>query len=215
MAKKRKHKKRYSSVFAPLFPNRMGTPRSIPVGNIPGAALDGGSAASLGATSPGIGDSIIPPSRRRTLFEMRQVFSEAADPAWTGYSAPSPAISVRQGIPQPNGAGFQPVDAGQGGRYDFKKSPGLGFRSAKAWRVWGAILDILTKNPSLPIYTVLQGATARAGVKSGEIDSAEMRLIEMGIQWYLSDPSKFTNNKTSDGGGQSGIGATQLNPSSG
>jgi hypothetical protein len=230
VAKEKKHKKKKCkqwpcSVFAPLFPAREGTPRTNYSGqNGPGFSGIGGGHASGGAGAPGSGPApggmvaSIPPSRKKVIHEIRLALGSlfegdtamTADPAWKGYSAPSPALNMRQGGPQPSGAGFSPVAAGQGGRYDFQRSPGLGFRTEKAWRVWHGIVDILSRRPSLPIHAVMQAAMARAGVKFGDIDASEQRLLEMGVEWFLSDP-KATQSKDSDGGGQSGFGAPQLN----
>lgn len=235
--KKKKKKKQPYSVFAPLWPAREGTPKTnyssqninSPGGYHPSSGSSvayGGSAGGPGGGGGGPGGgpapggmvASIPPSRRKVIHEIRKAlgniseagsWQSAGDPAWKGYTAPSPAVVNRQGGPQPSGAGFSPVDPGQGGRYDFQRSPGLGFKSEKAWRVWHGIVDILTRRPSMPIHQVIQAAQARAGVKFGDIDAAEQRLLQMGIEWFLSDP-RGTQSKDSSGGGQSGVGATQL-----
>ncbi len=234
MSKEKKHKKKKTraySVFAPVFPSQFRTPKTdyssknvngnLPnpgSGSGPGPVPYGGYSGGPGGGEGGSGMTMsIPPSRRRVIHEMRSVFGQisegdtqmTADPAWKGYSAPSPALNVRQGGPQPAGAGFQPVAPGQGGRYDFQRSPGIGFRTEKAWKVWSGIVDILQKRPTLPIHAVMQAAMARAGAKFGDIDPSERRLLEMGIEWYLGDVKN--QPKDSDGGGQSGIGAAQLN----
>lgn len=219
---KKKKTKRVYSVFAPIFPSRFTTPKTdYSSSNVNGNLPNPGAGNGPGPVPYGGGGmtmSVIPPSRRKVIHEIRKslgMLSEGDmqmtnDPAWKGYSAPSAALTTRQGGPQPSGAGFQPVNPGQGGRYDFQRSPGIGFRTEKAWKIWWNIVDILNKRPTLPIHAVMQAAMARAGARFGDIDAGERRLLEMGIEWYLSDPQK-TQSKDSDGGGQSGVGATQLN----
>jgi hypothetical protein len=224
--KKKKKKTDFYSVFAPVYPNVQGTPKTnYSSQNINGGGShSGGSSGGMsmgmggGGIAGGIHASVIPPSRRKVIHEIRQVLGYISegetqmtnDPAWKGYSAPSPALTMRPGGPQPRGSGFSPVAPGQGGRYDFQRSPGLGFTTEKAWRTWAGIVDILGKRPNMPIHQLMQAAMARAGVKFGDIAPQEQRLLEMGIQWYLSDP-RATQSATSSGGGQSGIGSDALN----
>lgn len=175
----------YGMAFAPVFPMHMGTPKTTP-------------------------DA--PTKVESQVFCRANELTETADPAWTGYGVPSMfSVLMKQGTSGITGSGFQPVDPGQGGRYDFKKSPGLGFRTEMAWKVWSACLEILPKAKMLMTTEILQAAMQRAGVKVGDIDTAETRLLEMGIEWYLSDPGKFPQPKDSQGGGQGGVGFNQWN----
>ena len=86
----------------------------------------------------------MPQSRDRFLFEIRKsfgLFTKTSDPTWIGYGITNPmAVSMRQGSPQPIGPGFEPVEPGSGGVYNFSKSPGLGFRSEAAWKVWREVI---------------------------------------------------------------------------
>ena len=206
-----KHKKRkrypyYGSVFAPLFRLHSTTPRTTPDATSPGTVTP----SATGGASP-MGDSV-KPSKRRVVHEMRMSLREGGSaPIWTGFGVPNAAMTLmKQSTPMVAGPGFQPVEPGQGGRYDFGTSPGLGFKTAAAWRVWQAALEILPRAPQLTIVATLQAAMQRAGVRFGEIDTAEMRLLEMGIEWYLSDPDKF-KPKDSPGGLPGGVGITHAN----
>jgi hypothetical protein len=142
--------------------------------------------------------------------------SSAPNPAWGGYSVPQLGmVKIRAGGPTIGGPGFtHNVDGeedGAGGRYDFRKSPGLGFRSESAWRVWNYILDFIDKDPTLPKHSILLRAMGKAGIHPGQIDAAELRLIEMGIEWYLTDPGSLAAKRggsSAPGGGKPSSGGS-------
>lgn len=147
-----------------------------------------------------MGSSLVTPSRTRVLHEMKRAFGliefagSAGGIAWSGFAVPNPlSVNIRMGGPTINGPGFQNNSDGKptGGVYDPAKSPGLGFRTEPAWRVWKAALEIMSKDKTLPQGAILQAAFQRAAVKMPQLDPAEVRLLEMGIQWYLSDPVPF------------------------
>ena len=48
-------------------------------------------------------------------------------------------------------------------------------------------MEVIDKEPGLPRHSILLRALSKAGVHRGQIDPAEYRLLEMGIEWYLSD----------------------------
>ena len=127
---------------------------------------------------------------------------------WQGFEIANPlATKMRHGGPTIGGPGFHNDPGPTGGVMDPRKSPGLGFRSEGAWRVWNAALDIMEKDKAIPRNQVFMAALARSGVRFSEIDPAESRLIEMGIEWYLSDPGS-TTAKRGDGAGIGGGGPT-------
>ena len=173
------------------------TTPDAPVTIVPGvSAGDGAGSTSEGAR----------PTRARVMHELRLALgmlkedeSEryAPDPGWRGYSMMNPlSVNMRQGGPTIGGPGFWPtVEPGQGGRYDFAKSPGLGFRSAIAWRVWQAIIEIIERDKTLSPPAIFQAATARVGVRYGQLDPSEARLLEMGIEWVLSDPGAVSSKR--------------------
>lgn len=238
MADKKKKKKKhpyYGSVFAPIFPRHSTTPKTTPdkgdgdndADDVPSSGSAGGSTtgaavAGGGGSAGSVGESVIPPTRRRVLHEMKMALVEfgtvgptmGAGPTWTGYGVPNPMmVTLKQGGPQVGGPGFGPqVEPGQGGRYDFQKSPGLGFRTEAAWKIWKEALDVMLRNPILQTSSIIQAAMTRAGIRYGQVDPTEMRLIEMGIEWYLSDPGRTPQPTDSSGGVPGGIGATQLSP---
>lgn len=192
-------KRKWNSVFPMLHPSRMGTPRAMGPGPGPAAA-----AQSMPASEG------ILPSKRKVLHEMRRSlglveyfsnhsWSSSPNPAWGGYSVSNfGSVNMRKGGPTIGGAGFTHDAEFKGGKYDLKKSPGLAFRTESAWRIWDKAVEIIALNKTLPKHSVLLRAMAKAGVHRGQIDPSELRLIEMGIEWYLSDPSAMS---TSRGGG--------------
>jgi hypothetical protein len=136
----------------------------------------------------------IKPSRARVLHEMRRAlglteyFNDAPNVGMGGYQLPSfSVVPMRVGGPVIGGPGFQHDGNGEGGRYDFKKSPGLGFRTEMAWRVWEKAMGVMDKEKGIPKHSILLRALSKAGVHRGQMDPAEYRLLEMGIEWYLSD----------------------------
>ena len=181
-------KKKWNSVFPMLHPSRMGTPRAMGPG--PGPA----DAASAMPASEGIR-----PSKNKVLHEMRRSmglveyfanhsWSSSPNPAWGGYSIPNfGSVKMRGGGPTIGGPGFYHDAEFKGGKYDLKKSPGLAFRTEPAWRIWDKALEIMSLHKGMPKHSVLLRAMAKAGVHRGQIDPSELRLIEMGIEWYLSD----------------------------
>jgi len=228
-------KRQWKYTFPMLFPSRMGTPRSFKAGSASdgsssGAAMGGG---MNGGGAP-MGDSRgVPLTRLRVLHELKKSMglleffsnhssSSTPNPAWGGYSVPNLGmVKIRGGGPTIGGPGFEHnvdgEDDGAGGVYDFKKSPGLGFRSESAWRVWDAVIDLIDKDRTLPKHSILLRAMAKSGIHPGQIDPAELRLIEMGIEWYLTDPGSLAakragsslpgGGKTDRGGSLSGAGA--------
>lgn len=171
---------------------------------------------------PGMGErTAIRPSRARVLHEMRRAlgltfgddkaneggdafpasplveyFNDAPNVAMGGFSLPSfSAVPMRMGGPTIGGPGFQHDGNGEGGRYDFKKSPGLGFRTEMAWKVWEKAMLVMQKEKGLPRHSILLRALTKAGVHRGQLDPAEYRLLEMGIEWYLSDQGSLGINK--------------------
>jgi hypothetical protein len=126
-----------------------------------------------------------------------EYFNDAPNVAMGGYQLPSfSAVPMRVGGPVIGGPGFQHDGNGEGGRYDFKKSPGLGFRTEMAWRVWEKSMEVMDKEPGLPRHSILLRALSKAGVHRGQIDPAEYRLLEMGIEWYLSDAGALGAQKS-------------------
>ena len=103
---------------------------------------------------------------------------------------------MRGGGPTIGGPGFHHDAEFKGGRYDLRKSPGLSFRTEPAWRIWDRALDIMAKYKTLPKHSVLLRAMAKAGVHRGQIDPSELRLIEMGIEWYLSDSGSLAAQRS-------------------
>jgi hypothetical protein len=56
----------------------------------------------------------------------------------------------------------------------------------------------MDKDKVIPKNQVFMAALARSGVRVSDLDPAESRLIEMGIEWYLSEPGS-TSAKRGDG----------------
>lgn len=116
-------------------------------------------------------------------------WSSSPNPAWGGYSVPNfGSVKMRSGGPTIGGPGFYHDAEFKGGKYDLKKSPGLAFRTEPAWRIWDKAIEIMSRHKNMPKHSVLLRAMAKAGVHRGQMDPSELRLIEMGIEWYLSDP---------------------------
>lgn len=231
--KKKKRRKTYQYAFAPLlYRGNLGTPKEgdiSPYGQPPAPSTPPGgggtsSGGGGGASPPSMGSSLAPPSRTRVLHEMKRSLgllefagTGAGGIAWLGYAVPNPlSVSVRQGGPTIGGPGFANNSDGKptGGVYDPAKSPGLGFRTEAAWRVWKAALDIISADKTLPSGAILQAAFQRAAVKMPQLDPAEVRLLEMGIQWYLSDPVPYAAKRDS-GFGPSGGSTSSPNMISG
>ncbi len=122
-------------------------------------------------------------------------FSSAQSMAGT-YSANPAAMNMRNGGPTISGPGFGVNPDGTiPGIYDFQKSPGIGFKSEIGWRIWKAAIDIMSSNPTLQGSGVMQAAVSRAGVRYGQLDAQEARLIEMGIEWYCASGAGLTDKK--------------------
>lgn len=145
-------------------------------GGFPRGTNWGGDAFPSGADHPRL---------RRALAEY---FNDAPNVAMAGFSVPAfSSTMVRSDGPSITGPGFQQDGQGVGGKYDFKKSPGLGFKTELAWRVWEMAMKIASQDKSLPKHAILLRAMAKSGVYQGQIDASEYRLLEMGVEWYLSD----------------------------
>lgn len=191
LKKKTKKKRSYPSVFPVFYPATMGTP----YGYRPGSANDSGGPSSDVSmpAAPAAGESIS--AKRKVIAEMRksmglvEYFNDAPGVATGGFSVPNfgGASMHSSGGPSLSGPGFQNDDEGKGGRYDFKKSPGLGFRTEMAWRIWEKALEIMSREKNLPNHSILLRAMSKAGIHRGQLDPAEFRLLEMGVDWYLSD----------------------------
>lgn len=189
---------------------------SPPMGGGTGSAGGSGSSSGggpMGGGGMGMGERrSIKPSRARIVHEMRRAlgltpgndrpneggdafprsalveyFDDAPQVGVGGYSLPSFAsVTMRAGGPVIGGPGFQYDGNGEGGVYNFKKSPGLGFRTEMAWKVWERAMEIVDKDKTLSKNGILLRAMAKAGVHRGQMDPAEYRLLEMGLEWYLS-----------------------------
>lgn len=215
MLKKGKRKKKESDcstksvcvAFPPLFRVHSTTPKTTP--DAP-ASTPTPAPAPAPVLAVAVGEAR--PTMARVLHELRlslgMIKNEdneryAPDPGWSGHAVMNPlAVNMRQGGPVIGGPGFWPTsEPGAGGRYDFGTSPGLGFRSQTAWRVWKAALDVMERDKTLPPAAIFQAATARAGIRYGQIDPAEARLLEMGIEWYTSNPSAGSGSRDMMGKG--------------
>lgn len=128
------------------------------------------------------------PKLRLVRTALAEYFNDAPNVGMGGFQLPSfSVVPMRVGGPVIGGPGFQHDGNGEGGRYDFKKSPGLGFRTEMAWRVWEKAMQVMDKEKGMAKHSILLRALSKAGVHRGQIDPAEYRLLEMGIEWYLSD----------------------------
>jgi hypothetical protein len=190
--KKKKKHPFYGMAFAPIFRMHSTTPKTT-------------SDAPVAPIAPAVSES--------TLSRIGLVEMVGAGPTWTGYGVPNVMmVLMKQCTPQVSGPGFQPVEPGQGGKYDFAKSPGLGFRTDAGWKVWKATMEILRK-PSLDsVQDILRQAMQKSGVRMEDVDTSEMRLLEMGVEWYLSDPGRFPQPKDGEAGISGGVPAMQLTP---
>ena len=211
----KKKKKSWRPVFPILHPSRMGTPRTYSPGSANGAIgmPDGGSDGGGGAAPAGEG---IKPSKAKVLHEMKrsmglvEFFSNHSwgsqpNPAWGGYSVPSfGMVAMRGGGPTIGGPGFHHDSEFKGGRYNLRKSPGLGFRTETAWKIWDKALEVIEKYKTLPKHAVLMRAMASAGIHRGQLDPSELRLLEMGIEWYLTDPGSLAAKRAPGGLGPGG-----------
>jgi hypothetical protein len=195
--KKKKRKKRESEkvrvvAFPPMFTWwHLGTPKSGGVNNNPGPPAGPGGRDAQGMPTPVLSPATpAGEARQDAIAGMRRALLKENDPQWAGFQVPMPGmVKMRQGGPSLSGPGFdQPADPLPGGVYDTQKSPGLGFRSEGAWRIWRAATEIMSREKTLPPMAILQAAMARAGVRMGELDPAEVRLVTMGIEWNLTDP---------------------------
>ncbi len=187
--KKRKNKyPYYGSIFAPIFPVRQGTPMSTPP-----VSSSGSVAPVASGVSAGIGEFTLPPSRLRVIHEMRMVVSNITEyDNWGGTSAPSGMMAdFTPGQPKISGPGFSPPAVpGESGVYDFNKSPGLGFRTEDGWKLWRAAMQLIPRTAKLTVADIIQAAMQRTGIRFGKMDPGELKLLEMGLQWYLSDTGR-------------------------
>jgi len=125
-----------------------------------------------------------------------EYFGDGPQVAFGGYSVPNwSMVGMRGGGPVIGGPGFYHDGHGEGGKYNFQKSPGLGFRTEQAWKIWDKALELMKSEPQLTKESILMRAMAKSGVYRGSIDPAEIRLLEMGIDWYLSDAGQYTNRR--------------------
>lgn len=217
MAKKKKRKKQLRSVFPIIYPNRIGTPTTYRPGDtneFGGQQQPPPSSPPTPGSGGGTSESYRPkPSRARILHEMRmalgqrpgndrpneggdafpstelkEYFGDSPQVSMGGYSVPAfTSATARGGGPFISGPGFVQDYKGDTGRYDFQKSPGLGFRTEQAWRIWEQALKIMEREPNLAKTSILLRAMAKSGIHRGQIEPAEYRLLEMGVDWYLSD----------------------------
>ena len=205
-----KKKRNWKAAFPILHPSRMSTPRTYRPGSANGAlGMSDGSPAAPKAEG-------VRPSKAKVIHEMRRSmglveffsnhsFGSSPNPAWGGYSVPNfGMVAIRGGGPTIGGPGFHHDSEFKGGRYDLKKSPGLGFRTEYAWRVWEKALEVIEKYKTLPKHSVLMRAMAKAGIHRGQIDPSELRLLEMGIEWYLTDPGSLAAKRGAGGVGPGG-----------
>jgi hypothetical protein len=187
MKKKKKRYPNWGSTFAPMFPQRMGTPRTShdtppsPVGAPP---------------SPGPAEGVATHKIKSVVSEMRAVLSEYGGSS--GTSAPSAVMAgASPGVVTPSGPGFSPASSGaRAGSIDYKRSPGLSFRTENGLRLWNMALEIMPRSPNMTVALVIQMAMRRAGVGYGKIDATEMRMLEMGIQAYLSDSDNINDSNS-------------------
>jgi len=211
---KPKRKRRWNSVFPVLHPSKMGTPYTYR----PGSANVSLGLPDSSVVAPAPVAEGVKPSRRRVIHEMKRSmglfeyfanhsWSSSPNPSWGGYSVQHfGSVPMRQGGPTIGGPGFTHDAEFKGGIYDLKKSPGLGFRTEYAWRIWDRALEIMALDKTIPRHSVLLRAMAKSGIHRGQIDPSELRLIEMGIEWYLSDPGSLAAKR--DGSALPGGGPT-------
>ncbi len=216
-AKRRRRRQYRYGAFGPVFYDKTGTPRSSALkGQVSGA--DAPTAGNGGATGTG---GAMAASREGVVGVLAQVLGlveftgvnhtfGGSGVTWQGYQVANPlAMKMRHGGPTIGGPGFYNDPGPTGGVIDPKKSPGLGFRSEGAWRVWHSALAVMDKDKVIPRNQVFMAALARSGVRLGDLDPAESRLIEMGIEWYLSDPGSTSAKRGGGGFGIDGGGDVQ------
>lgn len=184
-------------IFPMFYPSRMGTPRTYDMGTADGGGANG---ANGGGDGGGMGEVNIYRARNRAkLFEYfsMQGSESHPNPNWGGYSIPNLGmIQMRGGGPVIGGPGFQHDGHGEGGVYNFKKSPGLGFRTEAAWRIWEKAMEIIDADKTMNKHHILLHAMAKANIHRGQVDPAELRLVEMGIEWYLTDPGSLAAKRS-------------------
>jgi len=190
-----KCRRKWNSVFPVLHPSKMGTPYTYR----PGSANVSLGLPDSSVPAPAPAAEGIRPSKLKVLHEMRRSmglveyfanhsWSSSPNPSWGGYSVPSfGSVAMRKGGPTIGGPGFYSDPEFKGGVYDLKKSPGLAFRTEYAWRIWDKALEIMAMNKTMPKHSVLLNAMSKSGIHRGQMDPSELRLLEMGIEWYLSD----------------------------
>jgi hypothetical protein len=218
--KKKGKKRKWNSVFPVLYPSSMGTPKGFKAGSA-NDSMGPSDGAAGGDAGGGMGEGIRP-SRKKVLHELKRSmgmfeyfsnhsWSSSPNPAFGGYSVPNFGnIKMQHGGPTIGGPGFIHDPEFKGGKYDLKKSPGLGFRTENAWRIWEKALEIIAMNKTMPKHSILMRAMAKSGIHRGQLDPSEIRLLEMGIEWYLTDPGSLGAQRGGDstlGGSSSGQGS--------
>lgn len=178
-----------------FFPSQMGTP-TVGTHDVPDLGGDSGRGGGGGTSES-----------RKSINEFvghNHSWSSAPNPAWGGYSVPNfGMVKMRQGGPTIGGPGFRNDGESDSGNYDLgRKSPGIGFKSRESWRVWACALELMQKGKILHPKQVLHHAMAMARVPRDRIDQSEIRLLEMGIEWYLSDPGSLGAKRGAGLGGQ-------------
>ncbi|HUV14316.1 MAG TPA: hypothetical protein VMY18_11790 [Acidobacteriota bacterium] len=154
---------------------------------------------TIGRDRANMGGDAFPrgPQFRLVRTVLAEYFNDAPNVAMGGFSLPTfAATPMRTGGPVIGGPGFQHDGHGEGGKYDFKKSPGLGFRTEAAWRIWEKAMEVIDKEKNLPKHSILLRAMSKAGVHRGQMDPAEYRLLEMGIEWYMSTAGASGANRS-------------------
>jgi hypothetical protein len=210
-AKQRRRRMYRYGAFAPVFYNNTGTPRSSALkGDTGGGAPMPGSADGGGGEMTASKDDVM--GRLAQVLGLVEFGGSnhsfgGSGVTWGGYQVPNPlAVTTRKGGPVIGGPGFKSDPGPIGGVIDPKRSPGLGFRSESAWKVWRSALVVMDKDKVIPKNQVFMAALQRAGVRVNDLDPAESRLIEMGIEWYLSDPGSTSAQRGGGGAGTAGGG---------
>ena len=217
--KKRKKKNVAYGAFGPVFwPGHMTTPKTTApyTGNQtpsspPPPASGPGPNPSPGGGGPGpapMGASWMPASKDRVLYEMKRCMGllvEFGDgggsSSFQGFNITNPlAATKRVGGPQISGPGFQDGPDPNPGVYSPRTSPGISFSTDKGWSIWRAALDIMERDKTLPPNAIVQAAIAKAGMRIGDLSSPELRLIEMGIEWYQGGVGTDAAKRDSGGG---------------
>jgi 2'-5' RNA ligase len=203
ITEKKKHKKKrkgkglrarsYNSVFPPLFPDRMGTPNRFggnwgPNPNHQSYGSDTAGAAPAGSHAFSEEDT----------FE--RIYQEWSGQYKSGEMTGPTAIGVTtQDSTYPD----QNQDKVDTGRYDWRNSSGLGFKTEKANTVWKMALDIMEKHPELSETAILMTAFQRAQFRMDQFAPEEVRLLQMGIQWYCGETGARNSNVDKSAFGQS------------